>query len=40
VQVVVTIRRRSDGAGRIVEEIIRVSGYRQGRFLMDRPEGS
>ena len=40
VQVVVTIRRRSDRAGRIVEEIIRVSGYRQGRFLMDRPEGS
>ncbi|MHB1528618.1 MAG: P-type conjugative transfer ATPase TrbB [Acidiferrobacteraceae bacterium] len=36
VQVVVNIRRLSNGPGRIVEEIVRVAGYQRGRFLVDK----
>ncbi|MHB1586815.1 MAG: P-type conjugative transfer ATPase TrbB [Acidiferrobacteraceae bacterium] len=40
VQVVVNIRRLSGGLERIVEEIVRVVGYRQGRFLVEMAERS
>lgn len=36
VQVVISIRRTSVAPGRVVEEIVRVTGYREGRFQVER----